>query len=280
MRSIASAAAIVWGCVALTTGGCAFSDGDPWARASLALVARFEPEAARLDSEGRLITADDYAVSIARLALVADDAGLRMGSGGASGDFDPAQPPDGYSLCHGGHCHASDGRLVPYDVVAAELAGAGADGYALVLPADGREVELGRDPAPVPLQACDATCDLPRGEVVRATALVDRLILSGRVFDRRGGAAARLPAEGLAVELELQVETQLSAPASADVDDHHPVGLHAALDLALPASLFDGADFQALSAGGASVDQLAALAETAAANLARDGALMARITRR
>jgi hypothetical protein len=280
MRSAARIIVSAWACLGAPISGCAFSDGDPWARASVSLAARFDPEAARLDSEGRLITADDYAVSVTRLALVVDAAGLQMGSDGAAESFDPAAPPEGYSLCHGGHCHASDGRLVPYAEVAAELAGAGAGGYALDLAADEREVALGPEPASVPLQACDTACDLPRGKVVSASALIDRVVLTGRVYDRRTGAAARLPAEGLAVELELPVETEIFATASADVDDHHPVPLNAALDLEVPASLFDGVDFQALSDSGASADLLAALAEAVAANFSRDGVLTAHITRR
>ncbi|MCB9730906.1 MAG: hypothetical protein H6744_21120 [Deltaproteobacteria bacterium] len=266
-------------CATMAASGCAFSDGDPWGRASLSLVARFDPDAARLDDQGRLLTADDYAIALTRLALVADGAGLQMGSGEAAAPFDPAQPPEGYSLCHGGHCHADDGRLVPYADVAAELAGGGASGYALDLPAEEQEVALGSEPASVPLEPCDSACDLPRGKVVRASALIDRLVLSARVYDRRTGSAARLPPEGLALDLELPVETQLFAAAAASVDDHHPVPVDAALELSVPGSLFDGADFEALGDPDTAAEAEAALAEAAATNLARDGVLSARITR-
>ena len=35
-------------------------------------------------------------------------------------------PPPGYSLCHGGHCHTTDGGIESYEEIEAKLAGGGA----------------------------------------------------------------------------------------------------------------------------------------------------------
>jgi hypothetical protein len=276
---VAGRVAAVVGLGALLSG-CALSDGVPWGEARLSLAARFAPEPGRLDDAGRLVTADDYAVRVDRLALVFDGVGLAMGAGGAAAAFDPASPPEGYSLCHNGHCHADDGRLVPYEEIAAELAGGGEGGFTVSQAAEGGEVALGAAVSAVPLEPCGLACDLPRGRVIQASALVDRVVLVGRVFDRRTGANARLPEAGVAVEVELAVETNLTVAASAAVDDHHPVPVVVALELRVPDALLDGADFGAWLGADPPADWASELADVVAENLSESGALAATVSRR
>lgn len=98
--------------ILLAGAGCAFDDGEPWGRVETTL--RAEP---RFDTPR--ITIDSVEIGIRNVRYY----GPGTGAGGAAGGdvpFDPANPPPGFSLCHGGHCHADDGRLVPYEEIGAD----------------------------------------------------------------------------------------------------------------------------------------------------------------
>lgn len=94
----------------LVLSACAFTDGEPWGY---------------VDTN---VSVDEVAgtqdISIASQSTRLDVIRLyRAGSSGGVVDFDPANPPPGYTLCHGDHCHADSGELVSYDEI---IAGGGA----------------------------------------------------------------------------------------------------------------------------------------------------------
>jgi hypothetical protein len=75
---------------------------------------------------GAFLTDRGYRVHPATMTLHVSELALlelRGARGGAGASFDPANPPEGFALCHGGHCHAEDGSLVDYADVQAMLAG-------------------------------------------------------------------------------------------------------------------------------------------------------------
>src|SRR5688572_4227131 len=112
------------------TLACTFEDGHGFSTVDRAsLEARLEPGVARDLGNHTVLTDVGYQVHLDSATLEVDEVALEeLVGGGASGgtSFDPANPPPGYSLCHGGHCHADDGRLVEYAEIEAELAGGGA----------------------------------------------------------------------------------------------------------------------------------------------------------
>ena len=113
----------------LLLAGCAFGPGDPFAVLSPEVDARWTVPDERVRPDGFALLASNYEVRLTRAELTVERAALRSLSagGGASsgGSFDPANPPAGYSLCHGGHCHRDDGALVPYAEVEAAMSGGG-----------------------------------------------------------------------------------------------------------------------------------------------------------
>ncbi len=239
---------LLW--LAAITPGCAFEAGAPWGEVALTLTAVHEVPAGRLDGEGRLITAADFAIRVDRLELRIDAVALRF-SGGASGPsaFDPANPPPGYTLCHNGHCHSDAGGLVDYADIEAELAGAGAAGGATLarLPVSPLTA-IGREVTTVPLGACPEGADgdhcfVDAGAMQVAQLSLTEVRVTGRVFDRRTGEARRLPEEGLSVTEALAVSEALQAPAFADFGRDRPIGATVALSLVLDAALFDGIDW-------------------------------------
>lgn len=221
----------------LASGAC-LEPGAPWGRVQVALVVAFDPPAERLDA-GRIKTARDYRVEVERIDIeVAALAVVTLAEGVM---FDPADPPAGYSLCHNGHCHSDDGRLVPYE----EIAGGGAEGEAIVTLAGG-EVALapGQTEVVAPLTGCP-----PRGCDIMAPARIgslelalDRIEITGRAFD--GGAAGRLPAEGVPFVIDLPA-VRLVRGVDAAFGPVERLGLAVAARLEVPAHLFDDLDFAA-----------------------------------
>ncbi len=212
--------------------GCTFSDGLPWGLAEVSLEASFEPPASRLDDAGRLKTSGGYAFEVERVA-VGFDAVTVLLAGSASTSFDPAEPPEGFSLCHNGHCHADDGRLVAYDEVVIEASGGGARVARAVTEA---ETPLGA-PREVSLGACSDGCELPRGDLAAVFVDASHLALEGRVY----GPGL----EGSRIALAVDAPLRFRAPLSGAVDNGEPVGVRVRVHFELTPKLLDGFDFAA-----------------------------------
>lgn len=265
-------------CALLVLGGCALSEGNPWGIAEASLEARFAPPPARLTGEGRLLTSSSYAVELELLELGFDGLTLTVTADEAATTFDPANPPPGYSLCHGGHCHAEDGRLVDYEEIEAELGGAigGASRLAMLVEAD---VELGETAVPLPISGCDGPCYLERGVLSRVAVTLHELTVSGRVYEARGGQPPRLPAEGLAFHGTISLELDVSAPASAAIDDGRRLGVRVASRFELAASLFDGVAWPELPSGDDGAADASAAATAIRERIATDSRLTSSVSR-
>ncbi len=99
-------------CLIALLSGCAFQAGEPWGYVDSSIA---------LD-DSHLEAPAELTIDSVQLTAHA----LRLYSSAASANnapFDPANPPPGYSQCHGGHCHAADGSLPTYAEVAAATSG-------------------------------------------------------------------------------------------------------------------------------------------------------------
>ena len=166
-----------------------------------------------------------------------------MAAAGSGAAFDPAHPPDGYSLCHGGHCHADDGRLVPYDEIEAQLAGSGGGaGAPPLLSLGGASFNL-LAPQAVALD-CPAGCRLGRTRIVRAEAAVGSLHLEGVA---RAGPGAPQPLTERPFTVDLPVAGsplgRLAGPLDVPADNRHPPGVELLVTIDLGPALFDRLDF-------------------------------------
>lgn len=113
--------------------GCAFGPGHGFGEIAAAdLAVGFEPGEARDLGDGWVLANNGDRFTLDTLAFTVESLDLLALEGGGSATFDPANPPEGYGLCHGGHCHADDGRLVAYADIEAELAGDAAAFVAVV----------------------------------------------------------------------------------------------------------------------------------------------------
>lgn len=226
----------------LLLSGCAFGDGQPWGMAELSLEAVFAPGEERLDDQGRLVTSADFAIDIERVAVRFDAVTVRMGERTTDLSFDPASPPPGYTLCHGGHCHHEDGRLVDYTDVERELFGAGAGGFTLVQAVDSGAVELTSEPTDIPLGPCSTdACALQRGTLAVIEVRLGELRVAGTAYDRTD--RNRVPEEGLPFDLPFPLSSVVAETLEGTIDNGEPVGFSARASFELTPKLFDDVDF-------------------------------------
>lgn len=232
----------------LVLGGCAWEHGQGFAILDATVRAAYESLPSREANDGYQRLSSDFQVRVDSGALELSTVELRASAGGASGSFDPANPPPGYSLCHGGHCHRDDGALIPYEQIAAELGGGGGSRTVVTLPL------LVDDPmnllAPETREmGCLPDCALPRTTVTQSRWGLETLRFEGTVRDSR--STPRFTGErrfvlNLASNDEGPVAV-FSGEMDLPSDREHPPRTRLALNLVLTAALFDAIDWGALA---------------------------------
>lgn len=280
MRSVSRAFASLVVIFLALQSGCTFQDGQPWGRLALSVEGQFAPEEGRLDADGALKTSTSYLVEIDALRLSLDAVTLRQSLGGGSSAFDPADPPEGYSLCHNGHCHADDGSLVDYEDIALELAGgAEAGGPSLSILGAGATA-LSATPSALALADCPDGCALERGDLSSLEIVLGTLEVQGRVRDQLGGDAARLPEGGVRLDGVVSLGVSLAIPVDGSVGKGEPVEVPIGALLSLPGTLFDGLDWGQALAGALPTDdeavdpgEVQAVVEALRANLEANSGL-------
>lgn len=223
------------------SASCALEPGAPPSTlADGTLTAALAIPSARAVAPNTVLTTRGERVTITALRLEVGEIELAAAKGGAGARFDPAAPPAGYSLCHSGHCHADDGRLVDYADIQLELAGGEAGFSAVVtMPVDTTLDLLA--PTPVTLDVFSPGRDLTRVSLARAVVHVHHLVLEATV------AGART----VALRVELPVELPLSVELGLDIDRDTPATVKPEVSLALDGLFFDTFDVLALTASTA-----------------------------
>jgi hypothetical protein len=247
----------------LFPGACALDAGDPWGELSVSLEVAPLIEDDR-DLDGLWVTSRDYLIDLDRAELDVESVAFIAKSDAIA--FDPSNPPEGYSLCHNGHCHHTSGRLVDYEDINNELALAGAQAPLFVIPA--QTIELDEDESsPVELGLCSVeepcVVDSPTS-LETAVVTVSQLSLSGRVLDRRTGERARLPEEGVPFSTVIS-ETQIPATTAVSFGPREALRRALRLRLTIPATLFDDIDWADTELSGST--------EAMSSRLGRDGSV-------
>ncbi len=224
--------------LALLLAGCTCRSRQPWSTlSSAALSARFEPGEARDLGDGAVLTDLEYEVTINEMVLALGALYLQVLEGGDAVSFDPADPPEGYSLCHGGHCHAEDGSLVDYADIEAELAGDSASFVAVTSLAAEADADLLAGGA-LDLLADDP--DLDRVDISRAELGLGALYIDATVT---GGPLAQ---QVLPLTVDLDAEGAVTAGFDLTVDRDQAAALDLTAELVVGGTLFDGVDFLSL----------------------------------
>ncbi|MCK6502101.1 hypothetical protein L6R53_01625 [Myxococcota bacterium] len=216
--------------LALALTGCTFQPGTAFGRLdAFSADLSFDAGAARDLGDGVVLTDQGDHVALAALSVVVSTVELQELQGAGGVTFDPANPPEGYGLCHGGHCHAEDGSLVGYDEIIAELSGGSAQYVGIVSAALDLEIDLlAGGPGDLGLQGAL----LPQAELTRLAVVATTL---------RG--QAQVTGDALLAPLELSWELPFegwSTTVDAPVDRDQPEGLSVETAVVIDGSLFDG----------------------------------------
>ncbi|HEY9900056.1 MAG TPA: hypothetical protein V6D00_12820 [Pantanalinema sp.] len=256
------------GLLALVAAGCAWQAGTGFGTLLPAAVsAGFGPSASRLDAQGWLKTDNSMRVKVDALTLKvrALSFSTTTAGSGAGGTFDPANPPSGYSLCHNGHCHRSDGALVAYEDIQAEMNG-GKAGETTVLSLPGAaEIGLLAGTASVPLGAATPSAMLAKGTWTRAVLEIERLEASGSVLDPT--SEARLAGQTRTWSFKL-VPSPMSKRISVAIDRSQPDRVRIEGLLGVSETIMDRLDWKALAQSPGTLDLTADA--TASAQLAEN----------
>jgi hypothetical protein len=218
----------------VTAASCAFEPGQPWGVAEFDVTASFDPPDSRLEN-GALKTSKDYRVELDTLEVEFDVVELEIASGGEVAAFDPANPPEGYSLCHGGHCHSDDGRLVPYDEIEAEVSGGD---LVVTQSLESSPVSLGVDARTIALDMCTNDCELPPGALSLVRLRLHEVHVAGTVSDVRD----RIDPTRFDETFELSVDLTRTVKGAVGKGEAGLVSVD--VEYGAPAELFDGVDFE------------------------------------
>ena len=232
---------------ALALGGCAWEPGEGFAVVEPTVRAAYTPRADRDAGDGFQRLSSDYQVRLDSATLNLSGIEL-LSAGSAGGAFDPSKPPPGYTLCHGGHCHRTDGALIPYEQVAAEQGGGSGAQAVVTLSSSAPWNLLAPETRAV---ACQPNCELPATQVSQGRWNLQGLRFTGTVRD--GRVPARFSGERR-FDMNLSVDSGQPVAVLGGVvdlasDRKTPPRAELALGLELTAALFDGLDFNALQPG-------------------------------
>jgi len=230
------------------TVGCAWSDGQPWGRAELSASIAFEPPPGRLTQDGLLRTSSDYGISLESFEIYIATVEVNTSANRDVISFNPARPPAGYSLCHNGHCHTDDGRIVDYADVEIALAGAqSGSGSTTVIALDTHvPISFGRNPITRSTPSEPKDTYLQRGSLSLLTLTATQFSIRGRAFDLRDTTEPRLPQDGRAFEIRSDdFPLAISRTIEGEVDRGQSITHFFDITLDLTPTLFDRVPFNA-----------------------------------
>lgn len=216
----------------LGASGCTFEPGRGFGSVrAWSLGFGLEAGAARDLGDGWVLTAEGHEVHLASLEVEVGEVAIERLSGGAA-SFDPANPPEGYTICHSGHCDSVDGRLVPYAEIEAELAGGGASFVASASAALEDALALGEwvdFPAPI---------ELVEGDLRRVRLGLVGLVGEGTWRPRLGGGGL---GEGQDFRIAWQGSADWTAAVDLPLDRDHDPWITLTIDAGPEGQWFDGA---------------------------------------
>ncbi|MCS6798809.1 MAG: hypothetical protein NZ898_09800 [Myxococcota bacterium] len=225
--------------VAVALVGCTFEPGTGFGRFDTGtLHARLELGPARAVDARTMLTDRGHRVRLDVVEVHVDSVAFDAAAGRGATAFDPARPPPGYTLCHGGHCHHEDGRLVSYEEIERELAG-GEAAFRTVVRADvGRPLDAVRAET-APLGPWWPSAELPEMTLARARIAIRSAKLEGAVSPSVDGET------WWPLRLELSAATTATARVGRTIDRDGAYLLRPHVTLAFGGTLFDGIDLPA-----------------------------------
>ncbi|MCC6156489.1 MAG: hypothetical protein IT350_00430 [Deltaproteobacteria bacterium] len=239
----------------IAAASCTFEDGKGFATLNASMIASWTVPADRDAGNGWQRLNNSYEIRLVDATFTFDHIALEALASSDSGDsttFDPANPPAGYSLCHGGHCHSAEGELVSYEDIQAEMdGGGGSSAYSAVVALPVGEFDL-ESPASRDLE-CDAGCELPAASISRLRISPTRLRLAGDVRGGAGGEALAEPVRWF-IDVELAPDDAIVHAVDLVVDRDKRPNIDLAIAIVLGPDLLDDLDWAAYAVTDGAID--------------------------
>jgi hypothetical protein len=273
IEMLSTAVAILLSCLP----SCTIVNGQPWGEIeAVVFLADFPLVSPRLLDDGSLQTANDYHIAIDEVLLQYSGVTFMIAQGNGNDGFDAANPPEGCSLCHNGHCHC-DQELVSYAELESQVQSSGGGSESVVLPMEGEMPALVPNDGSVVIPILDCgnedKCLLPRGNLKSILVNITSIELDITVTDGRTGNLMRLDGP-LEVKRSLNINAQLPILADETFDRDSPPELSVDISHQIPPSLFDGVeDWMAFESSPE------AIAEIIEDNIVNGGGLTIELTR-
>ena len=100
---------------------CAFSEGKGFSTLSIDFTTKLVSEDRDAGNSWYKLN-NDYQIKFTNANINIESIAINASSLDEElSSFDPANPPEGYTLCHGSHCHTDDGKIVSYEEIEKEL---------------------------------------------------------------------------------------------------------------------------------------------------------------
>lgn len=233
----------------LTAAGltaCTFDDGNPSASVQGQLTAAFNVPEDRVAASGAVKTATDFELIFENIEVEFGPMEIVQSAAVAAVEFDPSDPPAGYSLCHNGHCHADAGELVDYEDIVSEIAeeqGITASRTRVLSSANGTiwETSFATDFNDCP----NGRCPLQQAPLTGVDVVISSITLSLSVTDTRTGDRRRI--DDYTLNETFVVAATVSGQLDGAVVDYHSDNAFTLLaELEISPRIFDSVDWVAL----------------------------------
>jgi len=223
---------------------CELSPGNPWTVADIQAEVVWDTDGRPMD-DGSLKTAKNYRLDFESMSLSFASVQVETAVNGADTSFDPSDPPEGYSLCHNGHCHNEAGELIDYEAIILMLGSGDATGL-VVTRASTTEVSVdvarNRSTQTITFGRCDdrlALCEVGPADIRAVSLTLSKAVLRVRVTHD-----THFPAPGVVVDVSVPMDSKLSAVTSVKLGVDAPQKVSLRARLAITPQIWDRLEFK------------------------------------
>ena len=228
----------------LVVMGCALPAGHPWTVADIEAEVIWETQGRRGD-DGLLKTAKNYRLDFQSIRLSAVHVQVEASIDGADTSFDPSDPPEGYSLCHNGHCHNDAGELIDYEDIILEL-GSG-DASSQVVTRKAREPIIvdsaqAQSAHSMVLGPCDdplGLCEVGPSDLRAMSLQLDSVAVKFRIVHD-----THFPAPGIVLDVDVPMDSKLSSITAISLGTDGPQTVRLLARLAITPQIWDRLEFK------------------------------------
>lgn len=230
--------------VLLISAGCGLGPGQGWTRVESEVQVVWDAEE-RLDDAGQVKTSKSYLLDFSPVEVTVESVAFESVDGDEGASFDPGLPPEGYSLCHNGHCHNANDELIPYETIRLELGGNSSSSIWVTQAVDEAvQVDMGEEriQAKVLVGECDdlgGRCEIGPSDLrsVRMSVRFGELVM--RVYHPE-----KIAPEGIAFTLGSLESISLRTYFSAELGSDSKATLALSIQLEMGPRIWDAIDWK------------------------------------